>query len=264
MADMSVEQIAMRADELTDESLESTRRMRMMAEETRETGGKTMVMLDEQGEQLKRAEEGMDQINQDMRQAEKNLKDLSKCCGLCVCPCDRRGFYDDYKRVTSIEKDSRYKRTWGIGGEGGGGGRGSVVSRQPSGVRNGGAAQTQAPPPSGPYVKRITNDAREDEMEENLGAVGDIIGNLKTMAMDMGGELDKQNKQIDRLTDKVSLVWPLPPSLHPPSLLPLSFRSSFGSPFIIHFLFLLLSISRSLSFFLVFFLSFFLLLSLLL
>lgn len=31
----------------------------------------------------------MDQINQDMRQAEKNLTDLSKCCGLCVCPCDR-------------------------------------------------------------------------------------------------------------------------------------------------------------------------------
>lgn len=31
----------------------------------------------------------MDQINQDMRQAEKNLTDLSRCCGLCVCPCDR-------------------------------------------------------------------------------------------------------------------------------------------------------------------------------
>lgn len=40
-------------------------------------------------EQLRRVDEGMDQINQDMRQAEKNLTDLSKCCGLCVCPCDR-------------------------------------------------------------------------------------------------------------------------------------------------------------------------------
>lgn len=40
-------------------------------------------------EQLRRVEQGMDQINQDMRQAEKNLTDLSKCCGLCVCPCDR-------------------------------------------------------------------------------------------------------------------------------------------------------------------------------
>ncbi|KAJ3612797.1 hypothetical protein NHX12_019055 [Muraenolepis orangiensis] len=134
MEDMSVEQ-----------SLESTRRMRMMAEETRETGGKTMEMLDQQGEQLKRAEGGMDQINQDMRQAEKNLTDLSKCCGICVCPCDR---------VSSIENENRYKRTW-------------VVVRQPSGIRNGQGPQTQS---SGPYVKRITDDAREDEMEENLDA----------------------------------------------------------------------------------------------
>ncbi|CAL8284472.1 unnamed protein product [Lota lota] len=193
MEDMSVEQITMRADQLTDESLESTRRMRAMAEETRETGGKTMEMLDQQGEQLKHAEEGMDQINQDMRQAEKNLKDLSKCCGLCVCPCDR---------VTSIEKESRYKRTWGDGGSDGG----NVVSRQPSGVRNGQVSQAQSSAPSGPYIKRITNDAREDEMEENLEAVGSVINNLKTMAMDMGGELDKQNKQIDRLTDKAEVT----------------------------------------------------------
>ncbi len=50
---------------------------------------------------------------------------------------------------------------------------------------------------------RITNDAREDEMEENLDAVGSIIGNLKTMAIDMGSEIDKQNKQIDNITAKV-------------------------------------------------------------
>lgn len=198
MEDMTVEQMAMRANQVTDESLESTRRMLQMAEESRQTGVNTMVMLDQQGEQLKRVEEGMDQINQDMRQAEKNLTDLSKCCGLCVCPCDR---------VSSIEHDSRYKRTWGMGGgEGEGDANGSkVVSRQPSGVRNGQAAQVNAPAPSGPYIKRITNDAREDEMEENLDAVGSIIGNLKTMAMDMGSEIDKQNAQIDNITAKADM-----------------------------------------------------------
>lgn len=40
-------------------------------------------------------------------------------------------------------------------------------------------------------------------MEENLEAVGSIIGNLKNMALDMGNEIDQQNKQIDRITDKV-------------------------------------------------------------
>ncbi|XP_040916510.1 synaptosomal-associated protein 23-like isoform X3 [Toxotes jaculatrix] len=198
MDDMTVEQMTVRANQVTDESLESTRRMLQMAEESKQTGVNTMVMLDQQGEQLRRVEEGMDQINQDMRQAEKNLTDLSKCCGLCVCPCDR---------VTSIENDSRYKRTWGIGGgDGESDANGSkVVSRQPSGVRNGQAAQTNAPAPSGPYIKRITNDAREDEMEDNLQAVGGIIGNLKTMALDMGNEIDQQNKQIDRITDKAEM-----------------------------------------------------------
>lgn len=198
MEDMTVEQMAMRANQVTDESLESTRRMLQMAEESKQTGVNTMVMLDQQGEQLRRVEEGMDQINQDMRQAEKNLTDLSKCCGLCVCPCDR---------VSSIEHDSKYKRTWGIGGgEGEGDANGAkVVSRQPSGVRNGQAAQANAPAPSGPYVKRITNDAREDEMEENLEAVGSILGNLKTMAMDMGSEIDKQNMQIDNITAKADM-----------------------------------------------------------
>ena len=55
-------------------------------------------------------------------------------------------------------------------------------------------------------VRRVTNDAREDEMEENLDAVGGIIGNLKTMAMDMGNEIDKQNKHIDNINEKVRIV----------------------------------------------------------
>jgi synaptosomal-associated protein 23 len=49
----------------------------------------------------------------------------------------------------------------------------------------------------------ITNDAREDEMEENLTQVGSILGNLKNMALDMGNEIEAQNRQIDRITEKV-------------------------------------------------------------
>ncbi|XP_035236674.1 synaptosomal-associated protein 23-like isoform X2 [Anguilla anguilla] len=198
MDDMTVEDIALRANQVTDESLESTRRMLQLAEESRQTGVNTITMLDEQGEQLQRVEEGMDKINEDMKQAERNLTDLSKCCGMCVCPCDR---------VKSIEHDGRYKRTWGTGSENAsaGGGQDGVVSSQPSGIRNGQAgAQAQAAP-SGAFIKRITNDAREDEMEENLGQVEGIIGNLKSMAMDMGNEIDKQNITIDRITDKADM-----------------------------------------------------------
>lgn len=53
---------------------------------------------------------------------------------------------------------------------------------------------------------RVTNDAREDEMEENLTQVGSILGNLRSMARDMGNEIDMQNVQIDRIQGKVRVM----------------------------------------------------------
>uniref|UniRef100_A0A4X1V3N2 Synaptosome associated protein 23 n=2 Tax=Sus scrofa TaxID=9823 RepID=A0A4X1V3N2_PIG len=89
MDNLSAEELQLRANQVTDESLESTRRILGLAIESQDAGIKTITMLDEQGEQLNRIEEGMDQINKDMREAEKTLTELNKCCGLCVCPCYR-------------------------------------------------------------------------------------------------------------------------------------------------------------------------------
>lgn len=54
-----------------------------------------------------------------------------------------------------------------------------------------------------PLTIRITNDAREEEMEDNMGQVNTMIGNLRNMALDMGSELENQNHQIDRVNRKV-------------------------------------------------------------
>lgn len=51
---------------------------------------------------------------------------------------------------------------------------------------------------------RITNDDREEEMEENMQQVSTMIGNLKNMAADMGTEVENQNRQLDRINLKVS------------------------------------------------------------
>lgn len=55
-------------------------------------------------------------------------------------------------------------------------------------------------------VFRVTDDARENEMDENLEQVGGIIGNLRHMALDMGNEIDTQNRQIDRIMEKVLIL----------------------------------------------------------
>uniref|UniRef100_A0A672SEG0 Multifunctional fusion protein n=1 Tax=Sinocyclocheilus grahami TaxID=75366 RepID=A0A672SEG0_SINGR len=135
----------------------------------------TLVMLDEQGEQLERIEEGMDQINKDMKEAEKNLTDLGNLCGLCPCPCN---------------KLKGGGQSWGNNQDG-------VVSSQPARVVD----EREQMAISGGFIRRVTNDARENEMDENLEQVGGIIGNLRHMALDMGNEIDTQNRQIDRIMD---------------------------------------------------------------
>jgi hypothetical protein len=52
-----------------------------------------MEKIDEQGEQLDKIEAGLDQINEDVRRAEQNLREMEKCCGLCLCPCKRQASY---------------------------------------------------------------------------------------------------------------------------------------------------------------------------
>lgn len=177
-----LEQIQVKADQVTDESLESTRRMLALCDESKEAGIRTLVGLDEQGEQLDKIEEDMEKINVDMREAEKNLTGMEACCG--ICPCGKtREFKEDAGTWKSSED-------------------GKVISGQPARVvddRNGaGGAMSSA------YIAKITKDAREDEMEDNMGQVSTMIGNLRNMAIDMGSEIVNQTSQLDRINQKAT------------------------------------------------------------
>lgn len=174
-----LQDMQLRSAHVTDESLESTRRMIELCEGTKEAAIKALVELDDQGEKMDRIEEGMDQINADMKEAEKNLTGMEKCCGICVVPCNKS---------TSFKED---EGTW-KGNE-----DGKVINKQPQRVIEGPNIT-----PQGGYIAKITNDARETEMDENLGQVNTMIGNLKNMALDMGSELENQNQQIEKISTK--------------------------------------------------------------
>ena len=40
-------------------------------------------------------------------------------------------------------------------------------------------------------------------MEDNMQQVGSVLGNLKNMAADMGEEIERQNRQLDKVGAKV-------------------------------------------------------------
>ena len=91
-----LEGLQLKCNELTDESLDSTRRMKSMCEEAKDSGIKTLVMLDHQGEQFEKFEGGMDNINSDMRLAEQALKSMDLLCGI---------FPKFWKKSTGFKED---------------------------------------------------------------------------------------------------------------------------------------------------------------
>jgi hypothetical protein len=50
------------------------------------------------------------------------------------------------------------------------------------------------------------DDAIEDEIDSNLGLLGDATTRLKAMATGMNDELDSQNKQLGKITKKVDPI----------------------------------------------------------
>merc|ERR1712038_795282 len=152
----------------------STRRMMDLCSEAKDQGIKTLVALDDQGEQIDKIEGGLDSINADMGLAEKALKSMDLAFGI---------FPKFWKKSEGFKED---KEVWGeVKGSGGG-------SKPAASVEVG----------DGAFVARITNDDREEEMEENMQQIGAMVGNLRNMANDMGSEIGRQNDQLDRVNKK--------------------------------------------------------------
>lgn len=81
-----------------------------------------------------------------------------------------------------------------------------VVSSQPTAVRNGQAVSVGSAAPTGPYIKRITDDDREDEMEENLSQVVNHVEILKNMALDLSNKIEDQIQIIDHANNEVTTI----------------------------------------------------------
>jgi len=171
--------VQMKANCLIDDSLESTRRMLALCEESKEAGIKTLVALDDQGEQLDHIEEGLDTINNEMKQAERALKRMGKCCGICILPWQRAA-------GQPVEEDGMWKLEDGT----------ADSSKNHKNWNSGG-------PRSGRFITKLNqNDDRENELEDNLQAIDCMVSNLRNMAVDMSAEITDQNEQLERITLK--------------------------------------------------------------
>lgn len=170
----SLEGLSLTINEKSDETLETTRRMREMCAEAKDAGMKTLIALDDQEEQIDKFEEAADGINADMKLAETALKAMDMACWGLI--------------PRFWIKDKGFKEDDAIWGEQ------KIVG-------------AEAGPPAtelreGAFVATILCDAREEEMEENMEQVSAMIGNIRNMSNDMNGALVRQNQTLDRINLK--------------------------------------------------------------
>jgi len=164
---------------ISNETLESTRNMRRMCEESKDMGQKTMGLLENQGESIENWEEVADKINEDMKMAEKALKDMDRACF---------GFIP---------------RFWKVGG---GFKEDDAVWKEPAQPKNEQLPELKGLNPDHCFVATASEsgeqDAREKEMEENMNEVSATIVNLRNMANDIGNVTKGQNEMLNRIEAK--------------------------------------------------------------
>lgn len=169
-------------NEVSDRSLESTRNMVRMVEESSAAGARTLGMLEHQGEQLDRIEAGVGGINTNMTQVGRHLTGMEKWGGMFTLP---------WKRQKRMKEES--KATWETS---------KVKAKMAASPQTATTKEVRG----GRYVEVITGDAREEEMEDNMVAVGAALSNLKVMAGALGTEIGRQNEQVEVIGAKTEMA----------------------------------------------------------
>jgi hypothetical protein len=144
------------------EALESTRRIVIYAHESSAIADKTLEVLDEQSEQLRRIQSANDKIEQINKVVNRDISIINRCC-CCCC-------YNPSINTTSTNKPS-------------------IITTEPTSVRNISARQ-------------VIRNVHNDEISENLEITSEILKSLKQKAIDIGTELDEQNDTLDAISSK--------------------------------------------------------------
>ncbi|KAL7619226.1 hypothetical protein Lser_V15G00545 [Lactuca serriola] len=160
-----------------------------IAENIREDATKTMITLHQQGEQITRTHMTAADIEQDLSRGEKLLGSLG---GI-------------FSRTWKPKKGHAIK--------------GPVITRDDPALRKGahleqreklGLSTTQTKgqshsrtPPSEPTNALQKVEYEKTKQDDALSDLSNILGELKEMAVDMGSEIERQNKALDPLQDDV-------------------------------------------------------------
>jgi len=173
-------------DNTQNQILDTSRNIKRLAVESEDVAQSTMFTLADQKDKLNKIEEGLDNIDNKLDDAEEGLDELDKCCGLCICPWNRWS----RAKKTAAKKRAKDKQ------------QGKDNAAADVGQENLAQAKNNIQEHDINLKRIVEDDSREDEINENVKYAAKAVSNLHAMALDMGMELESQNRQLDRINDK--------------------------------------------------------------
>ncbi|KAE8719414.1 putative SNAP25-like proteinous protein SNAP30 [Hibiscus syriacus] len=158
-----------------------------IAENIREDASKTLDTLHQQGEQIERTHQMAVGMDKDLSKGEKLLNNLGGVFSMPWKPKKTRDITGPVITADDHKKDNARK------------GQREKLGLAPA-PKKGGSKTTSEPEPTDAMQKVELEKRKQDDA---LSDLSDILGDLKGMAVDMGTELDRQNKALDHLADDV-------------------------------------------------------------
>ncbi|KAJ0106006.1 hypothetical protein Patl1_18841 [Pistacia atlantica] len=171
-----------------EETTKSVNGCLKIAEEIREDATKTLLTLHHQGEQITRTHHTAADIDHDLSRGEKLLGSLGGMFSRTWKPKKTRPIMGPV-----ITRDDPVQRKGN-----------HLDQREKLGLNHASRGQLQAraplPEPTDTYQKVEVEKVKQDDA---LSELSNILGDLKDMAVDMGSEIDGQNKKLDHVQDDV-------------------------------------------------------------
>ncbi|TKY69599.1 putative SNAP25-likeous protein SNAP30 [Spatholobus suberectus] len=188
LENQSVQELENYAVYKAEETTNTVNNCLRIAEDIKGDATRTLDMLHQQGEQITRTHNMVVDTEKDLSRGEKLLNNLG---GMFSKPWKPKKTREIQGPIITPDKPSKKNIN-------------SKEEREKLGLAplpKGRSAPTTPPnEPANAYQKVDVEKAKQDDA---LSDLSDILGDLKGMAVDMGSELERQNKALDHLSDDV-------------------------------------------------------------
>ncbi|XP_042052811.1 putative SNAP25 homologous protein SNAP30 [Salvia splendens] len=182
---MSVQELEGYAVNQAEQTTRSVNNCLKIAEDIRGDASRTLETLHAQGDQIHRTHVMAADMEKDLSKGEKLLNSLG---GMFSMPWKPKKGKAISGPATSKDDNDIPKRA-------------TKEQRQKLGVDR--KARGSRAPDGEPTSALQKVDMEKDKQDDGLSDLSDILGDLKGMAVEMGSELDKQNKALDSLDEDV-------------------------------------------------------------